>query len=247
MSTRPPRKNNYQSKLTKLLLFDRKLLKAAQKTQELAFQGIIGVDEVGRGSLIGPVIAAACFFPDQSLSKAIKTELFLLDDSKASHLTHAKRLILSQTLKDHFAWGIGEATQEEVEVLNVAQASLLAAHRAVMHLVEQFSEVDPSHCLTCMDGRSALPHYPDPQQAVIKGDAQSAAIAAASIIAKAYRDELVIRLAEDYPYYEWERNAGYPTPSHQKAIALYGLTPLHRKTYKIAREHLALTQSTATT
>lgn len=221
-----------RSRLEALLAFDADLLAA---TGDTVLAGVIGVDEVGRGSLVGPVVAAAvCFHRELTPEEA---ELLSdLDDSKASHLTHRKRVALSESLKSLCAWGIGEASQHEVETLNISRASLLASHRAVLALCGGFSQCALAASLVVLDGRMVIPGFDVRQQAVVKADSKSAAVAGASVIAKAYRDELMIALAQEYPGYDWEANVGYPTPGHQRALAELGVTPLHRRTYKAVRE-----------
>ena len=223
-----------ESKLEALLAFDETFCHETAETQRRDYAGILGVDEVGRGSIIGPVVAAAALFPTD-LSDAQKTALALLDDSKAAHLNHEKRLNLAETLKSCCYWGIGEASKEEVETLNVAQASLLASHRAILHLGKQFPDCELKTYLVVVDGKLKIPGLPLGQRPCVKADSQSAAVAAASVLAKAYRDAMIILLAKDYPGYDWETNAGYPTPAHKRAIDTLGLTPLHRQTYQAVR------------
>lgn len=224
------------SRLPQLLAFDCEMLATVGGRFSTSFAGIIGVDEVGRGSLIGPVVAAALAFPPSEFDTETLQALQDLDDSKAAHFNHPKRLALAQILRKTGFWGIGEASREEVESLNVAQASLLASYRAVMRLGEQFPQCAPEQYLVLIDGKSVIRGLPFRQIPQVKADAKSAAVAAASILAKAYRDEMIIRYAQDYPGYGWEKNAGYPTPEHQQAIETLGITPLHRKSYKIIRE-----------
>lgn len=231
MNTRPRKRT---SKLKQLLAFDSELLKKAEGELERPFLGVIGVDEVGRGSLVGPVVAAALMFPtlpDKTQANALAD----LDDSKAAHLNHPKRLALAESLKTFGYWGIGEASQQEIETLNIVQASLLASHRAIAHLASQFPMCSPEQHLLIVDGKMRIPNLPMVQLPTIKADAQSAAVAGASIIAKAYRDSMIMEFARAYPGYHWETNAGYPTPSHQQALHTLGVTPLHRKTYKIVQ------------
>lgn len=226
-----------QSKLADLLAFDAALL-----TETPQYSHIIGADEVGRGSIIGPVIAAAFTFT-RELTAQEQTLLTDLDDSKASHLTHEKRVALAQTLKNVGAWGFGEATQREVETLNVSKASLLASHRAALALSNAFPQITPQRSLLVLDGKMRLPGYTYGQKAIIKADSKSASVAAASIIAKAYRDSLVQSWASEYPGYGWENNAGYPTPAHKAALETLGVTPLHRKTYASVRNVMKVQQA----
>jgi ribonuclease HII len=222
------------SRLSALLDFDRQRLQEINAQQAISFRGILGVDEVGRGSLIGPVVAGALIFPpDCSLADPILKDL---DDSKAAHLNHPKRLKLADVLRQNCFWGIGEADREEVETLNIAQASLLASSRAIEHLKAQFPECSLETYAVIIDGRFRIPGLALYQFPQVKADALSAVVAGASVLAKAYRDAWVITLAQDYPGYGWESNAGYPTPGHKKALELLGLTPYHRRTYKTVKE-----------
>jgi ribonuclease HII len=230
------------SRLQELLTFDQTLLETARDTHHVPLTGVLGVDEVGRGSLIGPVIAAALVFPARLEADQIEA-LATLDDSKAAHFNHAKRIVMAETLKSFCYWGIGEATQHEVETLNVSQASLLASHRAIDALQKQFSQCPLETHLVVIDGRMKIPGLKYLQTAEIKADSRSAAVAGASIIAKAYRDSLVIELAQTYPGYNWETNAGYPTPGHQAALEALGVTPLHRRTYKVVQAALEKQQT----
>jgi ribonuclease HII len=222
-----------------LLAFDSNVLvsfKQAQQDQfepQVSLEGLIGLDEVGRGSLMGPVVAAALILPAK-LTRQEQVLLDELDDSKASHYTHTKRVQLSQALKETGAWGIGEASSQEVDTLNIYRASHLACHRALIHLQQQYAEVCPAlnSYLLLMDGNQKLSHYSFSQIPLIHADAQSACVAGASVIAKAYRDELVKDLSQAYPIYGWDKNCGYGTKRHLSAIRLYGATPLHRQTFK---------------
>lgn len=203
-------------------------------------QGVIGVDEVGRGSLIGPVVAAAVCFP-ALLSPNDHPWVILLDDSKAPHLNRTNRAQLAEVLQAHTYWGIGQASLEDIERINIANASLLAASRAIEALSQQF-QCDLAHYLAIMDGRQRIPQYPYPHTTQIKGDQSSLAIAAASIIAKSTRDILIDTYAVAYPGYGWEANAGYPTPAHQRALFDLGVTPYHRRTYQVVQQALANAQ-----
>lgn len=196
---------------------------------------VIGVDEVGRGSLVGPVVSAAvCFM--QPLTPDEYPWVLGLDDSKSAQFNHEKRLHLAKAIQANAAWGLGQADLEEIETLNILHASLLASKRAVEDLCHNFPQINAGSLLVLMDGNKPITGLTLPQQTVIKGDSQSAVIAAASIVAKAYRDDMLIQWAQDYPYYHWDRNAGYPTPEHKAAIAAHGVTALHRKTYKTVAE-----------
>ncbi len=239
MSDRPTKR---KSRLKELLKFDAKLLKQLNADRgEAPFFGLIGIDEVGRGSLVGPVVAAALAFPSTACKQDFDTVLSL-DDSKAPHFNHEKRLALAECLKAFSYWGIGEASQAEIETLNIAQASLLASHRAVEQLLSRHPDCDPDSFVLVMDGKLKIKSLSMHQVTQVSGDKLSAAVAGASILAKAHRDAMMIDLAEQYPGYHWETNAGYATPAHLKAIEELGVCPLHRKTFKYVYEAMARQQ-----
>lgn len=175
---------------------------------------VAGVDEVGRGPWAGPVVAAAVILPD-------KCSLVLTDSKK---LTAAKREALAAQLSQQALVSIAEASVEEIDQLNIRQATLLAMRRALDGLPQQ-----PE--LALIDGRDTLPDLPYPSQAVIKGDDKEPAISAASIVAKVYRDKLMLELAAEFPHYGWESNVGYGTTQHQAGLAEFGITPHHRKSF----------------
>lgn len=178
-----------------------------------------GLDEVGRGCLAGPVVAAAVILP-QDFSHP------LLHDSKqlSAALRHELREVI---LASALAWAIAEASHEEIDRINILNASFLAMHRAVDAL-----EVRPEHLL--VDGNRFTPYPGIPHTCIVKGDGKFASIAAASILAKTYRDDLMRRLHEQHPEYHWDSNAGYPTPAHKRAIAALGPTPWHRRSFRWA-------------
>jgi ribonuclease HII len=184
-----------------------------------------GCDEVGRGCLSGPVVAAAVILPPDYANEFI-------NDSKK--LTKLRRNDLVNEIKQEaLSWAIGSATDEEIDSINILNASYLAMNRAVMHL-----SLRPEHLL--IDGNRFKTANGIPFNCIIKGDAKFASIAAASIIAKVYRDELMEKWARKYPGYGWEKNVGYPTPAHRKALAKLGPCPLHRKTFRLLPEQLML-------
>ena len=179
-----------------------------------------GCDEVGRGCLVGPVVAGAVILP-----KNYKHPL--LHDSK--QLSPVKRGLLSKAIKQvAIAWALGAASHQEIDQLNVLQASYLAMHRAIA-LLNQLPE------LLLIDGNRFKPYPHIPHVCIVKGDEQFNAIAAASIIAKTHRDAWMHDLAKKFPGYGWQTNVGYPTPSHCQAIEQLGITPFHRKTFKMRR------------
>ena len=176
---------------------------------------IAGVDEVGRGSLIGPVYAAAVIL-NKSINKRI------LKDSKS--LTKSKREILSKYIKKNSIWSIGKASVKEIEKINILNASLLAMKRAIKKLKKK-----PS--LVLIDGNK-LPNMKNYKlKSIIKGDQKIPSISAASIIAKVTRDKMISDLGKKFKGYNWQKNFGYGTSQHLKAIKILGITKHHRKTF----------------
>ena len=177
-----------------------------------------GCDEVGRGCLAGPVVAAATILPKDFFHP-------LLNDSK--QLTPAQRQLLTVVIQQAaIAWAIGEASPQEIDEHNILNASYLAMHRAIVQL-------EPVPALLLIDGHRFQPYKAIPHQCIVKGDAQFAPIAAASVLAKTYRDTLMQGLARDFPGYGWVTNVGYPTQVHRQAIQQKGITPHHRKTFRL--------------
>ncbi|MCL1626209.1 ribonuclease HII [Bacteroides caecicola] len=177
-----------------------------------------GCDEAGRGCLAGAVYAASVILPAD-----YKNEL--LNDSKK--LTENQRYKLREVIKrDALAWAVGVVLPEEIDKINILNASFLAMHRAIDRLV-----LRPQHLL--IDGNRFNP-YPDiPHTTVVKGDGKYLSIAAASVLAKTYRDDYMNRLHEEYPMYDWKDNKGYPTKKHRDAIHRYGVTPYHRMSFNL--------------
>ena len=185
---------------------------------------VAGVDEVGRGALFGPVVAAAVILPVFALP-----QLALAGVKDSKQLSPVRRLKLSKEIQGlALDWRIGYATAQEIDQINILQASLLAMKRAVLKL-----KVQPDICL--VDGRQPLPNLPLPQQTMIKGDERSLEIAAASVVAKVWRDDLVIRLAIKYPNYDLVTNKGYGTERHRLALQQYGPSRLHRMSFSPCR------------
>lgn len=177
-----------------------------------------GCDEAGRGCLAGSVYAAAVILPDGYDNPS-------LNDSK--RLSAAKRMRLrDEIIRDARAWAIGVVTPEEIDHINILRASILAMHRALDQL-----QVRPEAII--VDGNRFLPYCDLPYTTIVKGDGKYQAIAAASILAKTYRDEYMERLAQEFPRYGWQSNKGYPTPQHREAIRQYGVTPYHRKSFDL--------------
>ena len=195
---------------------------------ENAISGVVcGIDEAGRGPWVGDVVAAAVIlgeFVPQGIN-----------DSKK--LTEKRREILFEQIIIHCKIGIGRASVEEIDQINIGKATKLAMQRAFTALPSK-----PDHAI--VDGNQ-LPHLPCQMQYVIKGDSISLSIAAASIIAKVTRDREIIELAKLYPHYGWERNKGYGTKEHSDAMQIHGITPLHRKSYAPVRELLQLVKKTS--
>ena len=184
-----------------------------------------GCDEVGRGCLCGPVVAAAVILPLDYANEFI-------DDSKK--LSKTNRLNLVEEIKSiAVSWAIAEASVEEIDKINILNASFLAMNRAIDSL-----EIRPDHLL--IDGNRFKTTLSIPYDCIVKGDGKFASIAAASILAKVYRDELMEKMAMQYPGYGWERNAGYPTKAHRNGIINLGLTPIHRKSFRHLPEQMRL-------
>ena len=177
-----------------------------------------GCDEAGRGCLAGSVYAAAVILPEDYQNE-------LLNDSK--QLTEKKRYQLREIIeRDAVAWAVGVVTPEEIDKMNILNASILAMHRALDQL-----KVRPEAVI--VDGNRFKKYKDLPHTTIVKGDGKYLSIAAASILAKTYRDGYMNRLAEEYPQYDWLSNKGYPTKKHREAIRQYGITPYHRKTFNM--------------
>ncbi len=177
-----------------------------------------GCDEAGRGCLAGSVYAAAVIFPADYQNEE-------LNDSK--QLTDKKRHQLREIIeRDALAWAVGVVTPEEIDKINILNASFLAMHRALDQLT-----VRPEAII--VDGNRFKQYGKIPHACIVKGDAKYLSIAAASILAKTYRDDYMDGLAEEYPQYDWKSNKGYPTKKHREAIRQYGVTPYHRMSYNL--------------
>ncbi|HDP54586.1 MAG TPA: ribonuclease HII [Bacteroidetes bacterium] len=184
-----------------------------------------GCDEAGRGCLAGPVFAAAVILPK-------KFENNLLNDSKQLSKKNRDKLrcIIEQEAIDFAVAQIGPA---EIDKINILNASIAAMHKAISML-----KVVPQHLI--IDGNRFKPYSNIPHHCIVKGDSLYLSIAAASVLAKTYRDEYMENLAKDFPHYTWHQNKGYPTAAHRKAIADYGITEHHRKSYKLTSNQLEL-------
>jgi ribonuclease HII len=184
-----------------------------------------GCDEAGRGCLAGPVVAAAVVLPKRYRHS-------LLNDSK--QLTRAEREALRVDIeRDALAWAVAEVSNDEIDAINILKASFLAMHNAIVQL-----KVTPS--LLLIDGNRFTPYQGIQHECIIKGDGKFLSIAAASVLAKTYRDDLMTRLAGQFPGYGWETNMGYPTEAHRDGIRKLGITPLHRKTFQLLPAQLEL-------
>ena len=184
------------------------------------YKGLIeaGCDEAGRGCLAGAVYAAAVILPDGY-------ENALLNDSK--QLTERRRYQLREEIeRDAVSWAVGIVSPEEIDRINILNASILAMHRALDQL-----QVHPQAVI--VDGNRFKPYRDLPHTTIVKGDGKYLAIAAASILAKTYRDDYMNQLAEEYPQYDWRSNKGYPTKKHRDAIRQFGTTPYHRMSYNL--------------
>ena len=184
---------------------------------------LIGTDEAGRGPLAGPVVAAAVCF-----KKLDSDILYLLDSvNDSKKLTHVSRENLSELIKKYSVYSIVSIDVDEIEKINILQAALKAMRLACNNVADKIGE----KVEVFVDGKIKIPNLKHPQKIIVKGDSKSASIAAASILAKVYRDKLMCSYAKDYPDYDWENNKGYGTKKHIKAIKEFGVTPLHRKSF----------------
>ncbi len=184
-----------------------------------------GLDEAGRGCLAGPVFAAAVILPKDYKHK-------FLNDSK--QLTKAQREILRKEIeKEAIEWAVGEVSHIQIDEINILQASFLAMHRALDQL-----KLTPE--LLIVDGNRFKPYKKIKHECIIEGDTKYLAIAAASILAKTYRDDLMLKLSMEFPHYSWETNAGYATKKHRDAIVAHGVTPHHRLSFNLLSSQLDL-------
>lgn len=184
------------------------------------YEGLVevGCDEAGRGCLAGSVYAAAVILPPDYQNE-------LLNDSKK--LSAKRRYTLRAEIeRDAIAWAVGVVTPEEIDKINILNASFLAMHRALDQL-----KVRPEAII--VDGNRFKPYHELPFTTIVKGDGKYLSIAAASILAKTYRDDYMQALAKEYPQYDWQSNMGYPTKKHRKAISEHGVTPYHRKSFNL--------------
>ena len=204
--------------------------------EKCCIEGVIeaGCDEAGRGPLAGSVFAAAVVIDPNLAEKEEHQEwLTMLNDSK--QLTDKQREYLRPLIEQHaYAWAVVEVTAEEIDRINILNASIIGMQRALNRLT-----LRPQHII--VDGNKWKPYIPEgevmeiPARTVVKGDGKYLSIAAASVLAKTYRDEYMMKLHQQYPQYHWDTNMGYPTKAHYEAIRQYGITPYHRKTFKLMK------------
>lgn len=202
--------------------------------QAYCIKGVVeaGCDEAGRGPLAGSVFAAAVVLDAALLAKEVhRSWLEMLNDSK--QLTSKERNYLRPLIEKYAqAWAVVEVTAEEIDQINILNASIIGMQRALDKL-----NIVPQHII--VDGNKWKPYIPEgqvmeiPTRTVVKGDGKYLSIAAASVLAKTYRDEYMLHLHEQYPYYHWDTNMGYPTKAHYEAIKQHGITPYHRKSFKL--------------
>ena len=184
-----------------------------------------GCDEAGRGCLAGPVFAAAVILPSSFENE-------MLNDSKM--LTEKQRFELRPFIeKEALAWAVEAVSNEEIDEVNILNASFIAMNRAVLQLKFQ-----PEHLL--IDGNRFRPQTKIPFTCMIKGDGRFLSIAAASVLAKTYRDDFMTKIHNEFPNYDWKQNKGYPTKKHRDAIRTFGITKYHRKTFRLLNEQLSL-------
>ncbi|MDP4239343.1 MAG: ribonuclease HII [Bacteroidota bacterium] len=218
-----------------MMIKDIQLLKTVMPTKEIkptghpeqhvplkgnfsAFTYECGCDEAGRGCLAGPVVAAAVILPSGF-------DCPLLNDSK--QLTEAERDALRPIIeKESLAWAVASVNNTEIDAINILNASILAMHRAMDKL-----DLRPEFII--VDGNRFKPYAEVPYQTIVKGDSKYLSIAAASVLAKTHRDELMLHLHNEFPEYRWDKNKAYPTQKHRAAIRLHGTTPYHRMTFDL--------------
>lgn len=197
------------------------------------YQGAVaGIDEAGRGPWAGPVVAGAVVFLNRNVDPYL---LRSLNDSKklsAKKRAELYALIEQEAQKGHIAYGIGQASAEEIDDVNILQATFMAMRRA-------FEQLPCSVECALIDGNRTPSAFPCPTRTIIQGDAKSMSVAAASIMAKVYRDRLMTQLAQQYPGYGFEKNAGYGTKDHIAGLDKLGITPQHRKSYRPIAERIS--------
>ncbi|PCI11562.1 MAG: ribonuclease HII [Flavobacteriaceae bacterium] len=184
-----------------------------------------GTDEAGRGCLSGPVVAAAVILPNDFSHP-------LLNDSK--QLTEKQRALLRPVIEQQaLAWAVGFVSPKKIDKINILQASILAMHKSIDKL-----KTTPEFII--VDGNKFNPYKKIPHQTIVKGDAKFMSIAAASVLAKTYRDDYMEKIDKEFPHYNWKKNKGYPTKEHRNGIREFGVTKYHRKTFRLLPEELKL-------
>ncbi len=184
-----------------------------------------GCDEAGRGCLAGPVFAAAVILPPDFFHHKLNDSKQLSEKSRYELRTYI--------LENALAYAIGIYSAPEIDQVNILNASIFSMHRALEQL-----NLKPEHII--IDGNRFKPFHKIPFQTIIKGDSKYSSIAAASILAKTYRDDFMLQIHEEYPQYGWKKNKGYPTLDHRVAIMKYGITPYHRKSFRLLDNQLKL-------
>ncbi|WP_425077773.1 ribonuclease HII [Psychroserpens sp. S379A] len=184
-----------------------------------------GTDEAGRGCLAGPVTAAAVILPENFNNT-------ILNDSKL--LTEKKRNLLKPIIEcNAVTYSVQHVFEDEIDNINILNASILAMHKSI-------TQLNPQPNFIIVDGNKFKPYQSIPHQTIIKGDSKFLSIAAASILAKTYRDLYMAKIHEEFPMYNWKQNKGYPTQEHREAIKKYGVTKYHRKSFRLLPEQLKL-------
>lgn len=182
-----------------------------------------GLDEVGRGCLAGPVVAAAVILPRDY------SHPFLNDSKQLS--AKQRKAVKIDIERDALAWAVAEVSHQQIDEINILKASFLAMHRAVDQLMTPLDRIKPEHLL--VDGNRFVPYPMIPHTCIVKGDTHYLSIAAASVLAKTYRDDLMEELGREFPAYGWAQNVGYPTPAHRAAIRAFGPTKYHRMSFRL--------------
>lgn len=195
------------------------------KTQFSSFDFECGTDEAGRGCLAGPVTAAAVILPTNFSNK-------VLNDSK--QLSEKKRMVLKPIIEElSLSYGVQHIFEDEIDSINILNASIKAMHGSIAQL-----NIEPNYII--VDGNKFKPYNSIPHQTIIKGDSKYLNIAAASVLAKTYRDLYMEKIHEEFPMYNWKKNKGYPTKEHRAAIEKYGVTKYHRKSFRLLPEQYCL-------